>query len=43
VITYDSALSRSSRPDQLHGLLERAGYAVPGEGASTATLRVAEA
>ena len=43
VIPYDAALSRSSRPEQLHGLLERAGFAVPGETAGTATLRVAEA
>ena len=26
VITSDVAFSRSTRPDQLHGLLERAGY-----------------
>jgi len=43
VITFDSALARSSRPEQLYGLLERAGYAVPGEHGTAATLRVAEA
>jgi hypothetical protein len=43
VISFDVALSRSSRPEQLHGLLERAGFAVPGEQAApAATLRVAE-
>jgi twitching motility protein PilT len=29
VVTFDVALSRSSRPDQLIGLLERTGFAVP--------------
>ena len=29
VITYDVASSRSSRPDQLEGLLERAGFSAP--------------
>ena len=46
VIGLDIALSRSSRPDQLLGLLERAGFAVPGELAgeqSAPGLRVAEA
>src|SRR3954451_7858697 len=43
VISIDVALSRSSRPDQLFGLLERAGFAVPTEQAATPTLRVAEA
>jgi hypothetical protein len=46
VIGLDVALSRSSRPEQLLGLLERAGFAVPGEFASTEptpSLRVAEA
>ena len=45
VITLDVALSRSSRPEQLVGLLERAGFAVPaGAGAvePAASLRVAE-
>jgi twitching motility protein PilT len=46
VVTLDTALARSSRPEQLLGLLERAGFAVPGESASaelTPSLRVAEA
>jgi hypothetical protein len=46
VIGLDIALSRSSRPDQLLGLLQRAGFAVPGELAgeqSAQGLRVAEA
>jgi hypothetical protein len=46
VIALDVALSRSSRPEQLLGLLERAGFAVPGESMSaepTPSLRVAEA
>src|SRR4029450_6830470 len=30
VVTYDVALSRSSRPEQLGGILERAGFAGPG-------------
>jgi hypothetical protein len=43
VITIDSALSRSSRPEQLLGLLERAGFVVPeGSLAPAAKLRVAE-
>ena len=44
VITLDSALSRSSRPEQLVGLLERAGFAVPEALADqpTPSLRVAE-
>ncbi|MBW3592832.1 MAG: Flp pilus assembly complex ATPase component TadA, partial [Actinobacteria bacterium] len=33
VITQDAALSRSSRPDQLQGLLQRAGAGVMGAGA----------
>jgi twitching motility protein PilT len=44
VVTYDVALSRSSRPEQLVGILERAGFAIPSEDlAPAATLRVAEA
>jgi twitching motility protein PilT len=43
VISFDSALARSSRPEQLYGLLERAGFVVPGEPAAAATLRVAGA
>src|SRR5881394_1432107 len=44
VIGLDTALSRSSRPEQLLGLLERAGFAVPGELAGQQpSLRVAEA
>jgi len=31
VVTFDVARSRSSRPDQLFGLLERAGYQLPEE------------
>jgi twitching motility protein PilT len=43
VITLDSALARSSRPEQLLGLLERAGFAVPDAAAGeTPTLRIAE-
>src|SRR3954469_827716 len=45
VIAIDVALSRSSRPEQLLGLLERAGFAVPGGSASAEpapSLRVAE-
>jgi Tfp pilus assembly ATPase PilU len=43
VVTYDVALSRSSRPEQLHGILERAGFELPGEPvAAAATLRLAE-
>jgi len=41
VIPFDTALARSSRPEQLYGLLERAGFVVPG--APAAGLRVAEA
>jgi hypothetical protein len=41
VIPFDAALARSSRPEQLYGLLERAGFVVPG--APAAGLRVAEA
>ena len=37
------ALSRSSRPEQLFSLLERAGFDVPVEQAAGAKLRVAEA
>jgi twitching motility protein PilT len=46
VIAIDVALSRSSRPEQLLGLLERAGFAVPSGSASAEPapgLRVAEA
>src|SRR5919205_250394 len=44
VITMDVALSRSSRPEQLFGLLERAGYDIPGASPAPApNLRVAEA
>src|SRR6266550_4939436 len=43
VITVDTALARSSRPDQLLGLLERAGYELPEPEAATPALRVAEA
>src|SRR3954462_2634330 len=45
VVRVDEALSRSSRPDQLIGLLERAGFAVPTEAKGVeagASLRVAE-
>jgi twitching motility protein PilT len=43
VITMDVALSRSSRPEQLFGLLERAGYDVPSESYAPVTgLRLAE-
>jgi hypothetical protein len=44
VITIDTALSRSSRPEQLFSLLERAGFQVPDQAAASApSLRVAEA
>jgi hypothetical protein len=43
VITIDTALSRSSRPEQLFSLLERAGFQVPDQAASAPSLRVAEA
>jgi twitching motility protein PilT len=49
VITLEDALSRSSRPEQLFGLLERAGVVTPSEGVGSeraplsGTLRVAEA
>src|SRR5437763_369138 len=43
VITLETALSRSSRPEQLFGLLERAGFDVSSEQASVPSLRVAEA
>ncbi|MET0260332.1 MAG: type IV pili twitching motility protein PilT, partial [Gaiellaceae bacterium] len=42
VVTYDVALSRSSRPEQLVGILERAGFDVPGEPLAASTLRLAE-
>jgi twitching motility protein PilT len=48
VITLDDALSRSSRPEQLFGLLERAGVVTSSEGVGSGraplsgTLRVAE-
>jgi hypothetical protein len=38
----DVALSRSSRSEQLFGLLERAGFDVPVEAAPATKLRVAE-
>jgi len=41
VVTYDVALSRSSRPEQLVGILERAGLDVP-EPLASSTLRLAE-
>jgi twitching motility protein PilT len=40
IITQDTALSRSSRPDQLLGLIQRAGLSTPG---AAPGLRVAEA
>jgi twitching motility protein PilT len=43
VITLETALSRSSRPEQLFGLLERAGFDVSSEQAPAPSLRVAEA
>jgi hypothetical protein len=43
VVTLDTALSRSSRPEQLFSLLERAGFAVPEHGDATPGLRIAEA
>ena len=44
VITVDTALGRSSRPEQLFGLLERAGFDVSSEQQdSVPSLRVAEA
>jgi twitching motility protein PilT len=44
VITIDAALSRSSRPEQLYGLLERAGFDVSSmQQESAPSLRVAEA
>jgi twitching motility protein PilT len=44
VITLEVALSRSSRPEQLFSLLERAGFQVPEPAAvATPSLRVAEA
>ena len=45
VVTYDMALSRTSKPEQLRGVLERAGYQVepeePEEPAFVGGLRVA--
>jgi len=44
VITIDTALGRSSRPEQLFGLLERAGFDVAGQQQEAVpSLRVAEA
>jgi twitching motility protein PilT len=46
VITIDTALGRSSRPEQLFGLLERAGFDISAQqeaGAAAPSLRVAEA
>ena len=31
VVTFDDGLSRSSRPEQLIGILERAGFAIPAQ------------
>jgi hypothetical protein len=43
VITIEAALGRSSRPEQLFGLLERAGFDVSSQRQeSTPSLRVAE-
>jgi twitching motility protein PilT len=42
VVTYEVALARSSRPEQLHGILERAGFEIPGESVAATTLRLAE-
>src|SRR2546426_12022212 len=42
VITLDIALGRSSRPEQLLGLLERAGFEVAPQQPPTPSLRVAE-
>jgi twitching motility protein PilT len=44
VITFDTALSRSSRPEQLFGLLERAGFDVGDRADNEAapSLRIAE-
>ena len=42
VVTCDVALSRSSRPEQLVGILKRAGLDVPGEPLAASTLRLAE-
>jgi hypothetical protein len=46
VVSLEEALSRSSRPDQLEGILERAGYDVAGarlqaEAHATPALRMA--
>ena len=45
VITFDTALAASSRPEQLRGQLERLGYRLPDEEAAAPTpiggLRVA--
>jgi twitching motility protein PilT len=44
VITLEAAIARSSRPEQLFGLLERAGFDVsPEQQAAGPSLRVAEA
>ncbi|MDP8911732.1 MAG: type IV pilus twitching motility protein PilT [Actinomycetota bacterium] len=43
VITKEAALSRSSRPDQLDGLLARAGYEEPETASPGPSLRLAEA
>jgi hypothetical protein len=43
VITLDVALSRSSRPEQLYSLLERAGFQVADAASTVPSLRVAEA
>ena len=43
VVTLDVALSRSSRPEQLYSLLERAGFQVSDAASTVPSLRVAEA
>jgi twitching motility protein PilT len=42
VITMDTAIGRSSRPEQLFGLLERAGFDIAPDQAPAPSLRVAE-
>jgi twitching motility protein PilT len=34
IVTFDDGLSRSSRPEQLIGILERAGFAIPAQAAA---------
>jgi hypothetical protein len=43
VIGFDTALGRSSRPEQLTGLLERAGFDMGDSAEPVPSLRVAEA